>query len=77
MENICQHIRLSKGYDRAIDAGCESVMKPEKLERWPVTVAFVKDFDGYLIEFVEHHEGTRQECQIQRKLDLTQGKVIR
>jgi len=46
-------------YKRAIEAGCESVMEPEELERWPVTVAFVKDFDGYLIEFVEHHEGTR------------------
>jgi hypothetical protein len=31
-----------------------------KLERWPVTIGFVKDFDGYLIEFVEHHEGTRE-----------------
>lgn len=46
-------------YDRAIAAGCESVSAPQKLDRWPVTVAFVKDFDGYLIEFVEHHEGTR------------------
>ena len=46
-------------YQRAIDAGCESEMEPQDLDRWPVTVAFVKDFDGYLIEFVEHHEGTR------------------
>lgn len=30
-----------------------------ELDRWPVTIAFVKDFDGFLIEFVEHHEGTR------------------
>ncbi len=44
---------------RAIDAGCESVMEPTTMERWPVTVAFVKDFDGYLVEFVEHHKGTR------------------
>ena len=49
-------------------------MKPEKLERWPVTVAFVKDFDGYLIEFVAEEQG--QECQIQRKLDLTQGRLL-
>lgn len=47
-------------YDRAIAAGCESVTPPQKLDRWPVTVAFVKDFDGYLIEFVEHAEGTRE-----------------
>ena len=46
-------------YQRAIDAGCESVMEPQDLDRWPVTVAFVKDHDGYLVEFVEHHEGTR------------------
>ena len=47
-------------YARAIAAGCESVQAPTKLDRWPVTIAFVKDFDGYLIEFVEHHEGTRE-----------------
>ncbi len=46
-------------HQRAIDAGCESVMAPQDLDRWPVIVAFVKDFDGYLIEFVEHKEGTR------------------
>ena len=23
-----------------------------------MTVAFIKDFDGYLIELVEYHEGT-------------------
>jgi lactoylglutathione lyase len=47
-------------YERAVAAGCESVTPPQKLDRWPVTVAFVKDFDGYLVEFVEHHEGTRE-----------------
>jgi lactoylglutathione lyase len=46
-------------YDKAIAAGCESVTPPTQLDRWPVTVAFVKDFDGYLIEFVEEHEGRR------------------
>jgi len=45
-------------YDRAIKAGCESVSEPARLDRWPVTVAFIKDFDGYLIELVEYHEGT-------------------
>ena len=45
-------------HDRAVAAGCESVMAPTKLERWPVTMAYVKDLDGYLIEFVEPHEGT-------------------
>jgi lactoylglutathione lyase len=46
-------------YDKAIAAGCESVTAPQQLDRWPVTVAFVKDFDGYLIEFVQNHEGRR------------------
>ena len=45
-------------YDKAIAAGCESVALPSRLERWPVTMAYVKDFDGYLVEFVEYHEGT-------------------
>ena len=45
-------------YDRAIAAGCESVSAPARLDRWPVTMAYVKDRDGYLIEFVEYHEGT-------------------
>jgi lactoylglutathione lyase len=35
-----------------------SVSEPARLDRWPVTVAFVKDFDGYLIELIEYHEGT-------------------
>ncbi len=30
-------------------------MAPERLERWPVTIGFVTDPDGYLIEFVERH----------------------
>ena len=45
-------------YDKAIAAGCESVSAPTRLDRWPVTMAYVKDRDGYLIEFVEYHEGT-------------------
>jgi lactoylglutathione lyase len=43
-------------YDKAIAAGCESVSPPRQLDRWPVTVAFIKDPDGYLIEFVQNHE---------------------
>jgi lactoylglutathione lyase len=45
-------------YNKAVAAGCESVSAPSRLERWPVTMAFVKDFDGYLVEFVEYHEAT-------------------
>lgn len=44
-------------HQRAVDAGYESTMAPERLERWPVTVAFVLDPDGYSVELVQRHEG--------------------
>ena len=34
-------------------------MEPTKLDRWPVTVAFVVDPDGYLVELVETHQDNR------------------
>ena len=43
-------------YKRAIDAGCESISAPERLERWPVTAAFISDPDGYQVEILQHHE---------------------
>jgi lactoylglutathione lyase len=46
-------------YERAVAAGCESVSEPQDLDRWPVTVAFIKDPDGYLIELIQNHEGRR------------------
>ncbi len=46
-------------YDKAIAAGCESGSPPRKLDRWPVTVAFIRDPDGYLIELLQNHEGKR------------------
>lgn len=46
-------------YDKAIAAGCESASPPRRLDRWPVTVAFIKDPDGYLIELLQNHEGKR------------------
>ncbi len=42
-------------YQRAVDAGCESIAAPARLERWPVTAAFVKDPDGYQVEILEYH----------------------
>lgn len=45
-------------FARAVEYGCEVVSAPERLDRWPVTVAFVKDPDGYLLELIEYHEGT-------------------
>jgi lactoylglutathione lyase len=41
---------------RAVEAGCESTMTPTRLDRWPVTVAFVNDPDGYSVELVERHD---------------------
>ncbi len=43
-------------HQAAVDAGCESTMAPERLDRWPVTVAFVLDPDGYTIELMEYHD---------------------
>ena len=40
-------------YQRAVAAGCEPVTEPQRLDRWPVTIGFVKDPDGYLIELVQ------------------------
>ena len=44
-------------FDRCVAYGCEVETPPTRLDRWPVTVAFVKDPDGYLIELIEYHEG--------------------
>ena len=42
-------------HQRALDAGFESTMAPERLDRWPVTVAFIIDPDGYSIELIQYH----------------------
>ena len=42
-------------YARAVAAGAESTMEPTRLDRWPVTVAFVNDLDGYNIEIIQYH----------------------
>jgi catechol 2,3-dioxygenase-like lactoylglutathione lyase family enzyme len=44
-------------YKEAIDFGCESVMEPLKTDRWPMIVGFVKDPDGYLVEFCQRVPG--------------------
>jgi lactoylglutathione lyase len=44
-------------HQRAVDAGYESTMEPTRMERWPVTIAFVDDPDGYSVELVEYHDG--------------------
>lgn len=42
-------------FQAALAAGATVVAEPEKLERWPVTVAFVADPDGYQVELVQRH----------------------
>lgn len=43
-------------HDRIVATGCESVMAPTDLDQWPVTMAYVKDPDGYLVELLEYHD---------------------
>ena len=43
-------------YDRAVAAGYKSVDPPHRLERWPTTMAYIEDPDGYLVELLERHE---------------------
>ena len=43
-------------HDRIVEAGFESTMAPTRLDRWPVTVAFVNDPDGYSVELIQRHE---------------------
>lgn len=50
----CQEV-----YDRCMAAGAVSQMEPQRLERWPVTVAFVIDLDGYVVELIETHIDNR------------------
>ena len=42
-------------YDALVAAGHPSIMVPTRLDRWPVTVAFVSDPDGYQVELVQRH----------------------
>ena len=46
---------IEKMYADALAAGAEVVQAPFRLEQWPMTMAFVKDSDGYLIELTQRH----------------------
>ena len=46
---------MTATWAQAIAAGATIESEPERLERWPVTVGFVRDPDGYLVELVERH----------------------
>jgi lactoylglutathione lyase len=43
-------------YDRAMAAGYKSVTPPATSDRWPVTLAFIEDPDGYQVELVQRDE---------------------
>jgi catechol 2,3-dioxygenase-like lactoylglutathione lyase family enzyme len=42
-------------FRRAVAAGAEPVAEPRHLERYKVTIAFVHDPDGHLLEFGQRH----------------------
>lgn len=46
---------VEETYRAALDAGFTTSVEPIRLDRWPVTVAFVTDPDGYLVELVQRH----------------------
>jgi catechol 2,3-dioxygenase-like lactoylglutathione lyase family enzyme len=46
---------IDRQYRAAMDAGYVSVSPPQRQDRWPVTVAFINDPDGYTIELVQRH----------------------
>jgi lactoylglutathione lyase len=43
-------------HERAVAAGGESVLAPQRLERWRCTVAMVKDPDGYQLEIIQRDD---------------------
>ena len=46
---------IAETHAKALAAGCTEVSAPQRADRWPVTVSFVNDPDGYLVELVERH----------------------
>ena len=46
---------IEQQHQAAIDAGYESTSPPTRLDRWPTTIAFVKDPDGYAGELGQGH----------------------
>ena len=45
-------------YERAVARGATPVEPPRHLERFRVTIGFVTDPDGYLVELGQRHEAT-------------------
>jgi lactoylglutathione lyase len=45
-------------FDAAVGTGAEVVSEPVRMERWPMSVAFVRDPNGYLVELTQRHPWT-------------------
>jgi lactoylglutathione lyase len=43
-------------YRDAIEAGATAISEPQDLDRWPVSIAFVADPDGYEVELVQRRQ---------------------
>jgi lactoylglutathione lyase len=46
---------LEETFHTAVAHGATVESEPQRMERWPVSVAFVRDPDGYLVELVTRH----------------------
>ena len=46
---------IERTHAAALAAGCTEESAPVRMDRWPVSVSFVRDPDGHLVEFVERH----------------------
>jgi catechol 2,3-dioxygenase-like lactoylglutathione lyase family enzyme len=44
---------IAATYGSALQAGATAISEPQDLDRWPVTIAFVSDPDGYQVELVQ------------------------
>jgi predicted enzyme related to lactoylglutathione lyase len=49
---------IAATHTAAVATGAPTVMEPTRMDRWPVTVGFVADPDGYQVELVERHPWT-------------------
>ncbi len=46
---------IAATHSAAVATGAPTVMEPTRMDRWPVTVSFVEDPDGYSVELVQRH----------------------
>jgi hypothetical protein len=42
-------------HQTAVAAGYREMMQPMRLERWPTTISFLLDPDGYQVEVMQRH----------------------